>query len=454
MAPRICFGRRFLCGRYYCRVTCENTVLFQILDNKEKFELGIKKAVEVFTSIGIVVVIEDFFMPMCFWSQLPGNFRYIARKSYNATSFVGAFNSIHNKHIGLYNGSIWGPPVSIFKNFNGRHYYFNFHTGKNGNTLVIGPKGSGKSTLVKFLLTQSLKLKPRIVYINVEDLHGSEFMDAINGKTLTVKSAVNSEIKIDIFNVANFENNFEFFENTLWDILSSNRESMASEKNSFSEMLKQLADIKQKDQREAMLKEYIEKNKSLRISEALKALLSSDFYNFLLNEDSVISVDNIDILNIDLTSLYNAERLADEFIGLILIKLQKILDQRLTIISLNHCHEILCSDVFSKVLPKWLGFLTENNGMAIFSTESSETLEKSNVLKNILGLFSTQFYLSNKFIGRDFKKSFALSEWEVIKIKSYNTKARAFLMKRFRNSIVTILNLKEEYFGKFLDPLK
>ena len=54
----------------------QTTIMF-ISHTKDELEHDVKEALEQFNSLGFVVVREDIYSEYCFWSQLPGNFRYV-----------------------------------------------------------------------------------------------------------------------------------------------------------------------------------------------------------------------------------------------------------------------------------------------------------------------------------------------------------------------------------------
>jgi type IV secretion system protein VirB4 len=130
--------------------------------------------------IGIVSVREDLNLEASFWAQLPGNFPYIARRALISTANFAGFASLHNYPGGTHSGNHWGPAVTLLETVSGTPYFFNWHRGVTGHTLVIGPTGAGKSVAMNFLLAQSAKFQPRVFYFDKD--HGAEiFVRALGG---------------------------------------------------------------------------------------------------------------------------------------------------------------------------------------------------------------------------------------------------------------------------------
>lgn len=113
----------------------------------------------------IISVREELLSECAFWAQLPGNFAYIPRPSPISTKNFAGFTSFHNASQGKIAGNYWGDAVTVLETLSGSPYYFNFHFRDVGNTLIFGSMGAGKTVLMGFLLSQSMKFGgKRIVF--------------------------------------------------------------------------------------------------------------------------------------------------------------------------------------------------------------------------------------------------------------------------------------------------
>ncbi len=118
----------------------------------------------VLADLGIVAVREDIGLEPAFWSQFPGNFKYIVRKGLVSTSNFAGLASLHNFPVGQPRGNHWGDAVTLFETTAAGPYFFSFHHNDLGNFTIIGPSGSGKTVVLNFLLAQARKFSPRIVF--------------------------------------------------------------------------------------------------------------------------------------------------------------------------------------------------------------------------------------------------------------------------------------------------
>ena len=67
-------------------------------------------------------------------------------------------------------------------------YFFNFHKGDLGHTLIIGPSGGGKTVLLNFLMAQAEKTGARQIFID-KDRGAQIFVQASGGTYLALHNA-------------------------------------------------------------------------------------------------------------------------------------------------------------------------------------------------------------------------------------------------------------------------
>ncbi|BBB15504.1 type IV secretion system protein VirB4 [Candidatus Rickettsiella viridis] len=126
-------------------------------DSQKQLNQQVSEIIALFSDRDIVCVREDMACECGFWAQLPGNFSYIVREADISTKNMAALASLHNSPIGKFKDNFWGDAVTVLETLSGSPYYFNFHDKDVGNFIVVGATGSGKTVLVGFLITQSMK---------------------------------------------------------------------------------------------------------------------------------------------------------------------------------------------------------------------------------------------------------------------------------------------------------
>lgn len=151
-----------------------------IAENIDDLEKDTKKASKYLSSIGIVHVREDINLENIFWSQLPANFHYIRRSIGAVAENIGAFASLQSTPHGR-KTSKWGRYITVMPSISGTPYFANFHSEKNtGHSCFFGNKGSGKTSLMNFLVSEAMKYKPTIIYIS-PDKSPKLFVNALGG---------------------------------------------------------------------------------------------------------------------------------------------------------------------------------------------------------------------------------------------------------------------------------
>lgn len=138
-----------------------------------------------FINLGVKPVREDLFAETFFWSQLPGQTKFIGRRGkIKSTNFAG-FASLHNFASGKISGNLWGDAIMPFETESGTAYNFNFHREMDGmvagHTAFTADTGAGKTTLLAALIAMADKAMPRVFWF--DNRHGAEvFMRAMGGQ--------------------------------------------------------------------------------------------------------------------------------------------------------------------------------------------------------------------------------------------------------------------------------
>jgi type IV secretion system protein VirB4 len=120
-------------------------------------------------SAGFKMAVVDA-IPECAWfAQLPGNWSLRPREASITSRNFASLSPFHNFARGKRSGNPWGEALALMQTPSGQPYYLNHHVSaedhdatdekKPGNTAVIGPIGTGKTTLVLGLLLFALKYR-------------------------------------------------------------------------------------------------------------------------------------------------------------------------------------------------------------------------------------------------------------------------------------------------------
>ncbi len=420
----------------YCHYQINITVYS---DDARFFQDKIRMICKALAEMGLAVAREDFNMARCFWAQLPGNMKMLCRTRYGSTNRVGAFTSIHHRNLGCYNGSKWGVPITLFRHLDGNPFYFNYHRGENGNTLIVGPVGSGKTLLMRFLITQTCKLMPRIIYIDMEG-RGERFLSEVGGMHLQLGVDDICPVQIPPFNLQLFGGNIEHLKNWLQRAMGLLPEQCSKQ---FHDLVAEVmaSDVDAKDKYE-LFKSKIEQSEDMILKAGFARFLGTETYSNFFSEDIMDVFELESIVSIDLSKANNP-LLLELYIPLLLAKLPDVLDGRPTLVALNNAQALFTQYSFAPLLPTWLQTLTSKNAIALFSTSDTPELQQSEALKESLPHFATKFFLSDRYADKYFRRAYGLTEWEQYKVKSYDVERRMFVLKQGDFTIISSANLED-----------
>ncbi|HBR3818254.1 TPA: VirB4 family type IV secretion/conjugal transfer ATPase [Klebsiella pneumoniae] len=142
------------------------------------------------TGCGVVGGTISLASEAAYFAKLPGNQKWAPRPvPVNSWNFLH-FSSFHNFMRGKPDNNPWGPALTMFRTISGTPLYFNFHVtpleelsyGKRplGHALITGMSGEGKTTLLNFLLAQSMKYSPRL-FVYDRDRGMEPFIRSVGG---------------------------------------------------------------------------------------------------------------------------------------------------------------------------------------------------------------------------------------------------------------------------------
>lgn len=419
-----------------------------MLINKTTIGLSndIRNALEKLHEIGLVTVREDVFSEHCFWSQLPGNFNFLRRKKPINIGRIAGFASLHNFPAGSRTGNYWGHAVTIFRTVLGTPYFFNFHDGKQGHTMIIGPIGYGKTTMLDFLICQSLKFKSKIYYFG-HNRAGKIFINAIDGCywTVTKEFLDHSEsLKLNPLGMERNEHNNNFLKNWFTYLVNYGSDPIAKEElDLIPGIVDQIIerDIKKLSQAVQLFKTNATKN----IYKKLSPWHSDGSYAFIFDHGEESDFDQHLINAIDLTVVRPKKSALIPVISYLMHKIENRLDGSPTILALDEAWGLLDNYVTGPGLKDFLLRLKEKNCIVVFATRSTTDLAESNITNAIDEAVVTQIFLPNPQPTEYYKTVFGLNDEEFQLLTVMNQDRHHFLLKYGQDSIIAALDLSEIY---------
>ncbi|MBI1328154.1 MAG: hypothetical protein GC136_11020 [Alphaproteobacteria bacterium] len=460
----------------------EHQIIIMLLeDNLRMLEQETKRMVQALDALGLVVVREDVMIEECFWAQLPGNFEFLRRLSPINTSRIAGFASLYNFPAGRITGNHWGNAATVFFTKNNTPYFFNFHDGSNGHTTIIGPYGAGKTVLMNFLISESLKFNPRLIIL---DQHRASelFVRALGGKYQRItRDKGSTHVAQNPLLMNDTPRNREFLTEWLGFLMMDDNFTVPAEvKQRLSEAISYSFGLPPQERSIRAIAErfWPLRNAGTTAPAPIEAL--PDDLDSLLSAasgpDSVVEqkkdssgltpADRLafwygngemahlfghtqetlplaeSIFAFDITDIVHARWPIIPVFSYLMYRIRGLLDGKPTILVLDEAWNLVDNLVFAPKLGEWMQELREKNALVIFATESIENATQSSITNILMKDIATQIYLPNPEAGTAYKEVFGLNNNEFSQLKNMHKEQREFLLKHHGDAVVAKLDLK------------
>ena len=418
------------------------TTLMLISDSPKKLEQEIKDVLEQFNELGFVVIREDLFSQHCFWSQLPGNFRYLARQKIINTLKIAGFAALHSFPTGNIAGNLWGPAVSAFKTVLDTPYFFNFHDGNLGHSLILGEKGMGKTTLANFLVAQSRRFGGKIFYL-----------DASSSSTCLIESLGGSNYKIS----SNDEENSLFLNPISLDVSKENQELLAelffslvyfSEEQIPEEELNLIPAFVEKifasDVHDFFSAIEIFNDPQMQHIYAKLQVWTGEGLDHIFGYEDEIEFGENNISNFDLSEFAGKKPILVPIAIYLLHRIEGLIDgNEPSIIIIDEAWDIIDNNIVGKVFAKFLQRMREKNCLVLMVNSNVNQVLDSKITAEIKSHLATKIFLPNVESDERYKTAFGLSDEEVEIVQMMQPEERHFLFKHADDSVISSLDLKD-----------
>jgi type IV secretion system protein VirB4 len=408
----------------------------------DDIDAGIAEVQATLSELGIITAREDIGVEPAFWAQFPGNFKYIARRGLISSSNFAGLSSIHNFATGSASDNHWGDAISLLETTAAGPYYFNFHHGDLGNFTIIGPSGSGKTVVLNFLLAQSRKINPRIVFFD-KDRGAELFLRAIGGRYDVLRPGEVSGL--NPLAIADTPENRQFLID--WLVLlagGADLHEIGRIKDAVDANFQAPVEFRR-------LRHLVELFRGDRKPEAgdlwsrLRAWWGDGERAWLFDNARDETDLAIRTVGFDMTQILDDPVLRTPAMMYLFHRVEDRLDGDPTIIVVDEGWKALDDDVFVRRIKDWEKTIRKRNGIVGFATQSAQDALQSRIASAIIEQAATQIFMANpKAQAADYMEGFGLSAHEFDLIRSLPDTARCFLIKHGHESVVARLDLSGE----------
>ena len=434
-----------------------SVMLFE--DSQEKLTESLKKLYKALNDIGVVGVRETIFLPGLFFSQLPANFRYIKRFFIAPLSKIATYFSMYSFPIGKFKNNCWGPSVVVIPSILKTPYFFNFHHYDVGNTIIVGLPQTGKTTILNFLISQTLKLKAKIFYIDIKRT-SQVFINALNGKYLRISSRASEKEKINFnpFALKNTEKNQQFlskfivylvdFQDDGFIEMGKTKTKLKEQYQYIDETIKNILSLSDEERSFEKAITYFDTPQTDLIYN--KLLLWKEQYSYIFNYKTLDSFDD-NIIGISLRSISEDKNLIIPVTAFLFHIVDMIADDKPFLFVIDDAWKIVDNPVIAPIFLNMLENGPNKNIATIVTTDGLTNLSESSITEPIIKNIATELYLENPKITQYHKQVFLLKEEEGRVLSLMKPNERNFLLKSLNDILIASIKLDNfDYYKNIL----
>ena len=420
------------------------TTIMIINNTLKNLEEDIKLVAEQFRLLGLPIIREDIFLEHCFWAQLPANFTFLKRQKITPLNYFATFSALHSFSSGKLHGNLWGPAIATFRTIMKNPYFFNFHYGNFGTTLIFGNKDSGKRALTNFLLTQAKRINHRLFYFDFSNSN-LPFILALLGESFYVPlpskrniSSLEKKLAINPLFLEDNNTNHRFLADFLFEVLSASSKHITEQhKMIINQKLDIAIDSKITDF--LQLKDLFQEEQD--IWQAFNNLELTNFYD-ALNHNTEINWQNHN-LNFNLSEILPDSAMLYFVLQYLLHKITEIASENKAIVVFRDPLQILANQNLEQMFFKFCDSLEKKGGIAIFIVDDTLSNAQNALLAKINNITHTKIIGAVSSDAVDIAYALNLSEEEA-KIIPYigDQPEKTFLLKNDTDSVFINFELK------------
>lgn len=418
------------------------TTIMLISSTREELEKDLKASFEQFNSLGFVVIREDIFLEHCFWSQLPGNFRYLRRQKVINTNRIAGFAALHNFPSGLIAGNKWGPAATVFKTVLNTPYFFNFHDGDLGHSLIMGPAGSGKTVLLNFLVTQARRFDGKLFYFDFNNA-AKCLIKALGGDYYTIAhDALEADnfLKMNPLSLVKDSENQNFLNEFFASLTAFAKDGISDDE---MELIPQIVDRIFTSHADSftLATEAFNTSETANIYEKLQ-IWNDERLGHIFGASEEINWSS-PIMAFDLDEIFAQKPILIPTVNYLLYRIEKELDGSPTIIVMNEAWHMIDNLTIGPKIGDFLERMKSKNCIVIFTSENDDSIGESEFVAEVKKHLATEIFMPNPNPQAYYKKLFGLNDEEMEILRMMRDNEKHFLFKHADDSVIATLDLSK-----------
>ena len=395
---------------------------------------------------GAVIAREDLALEAVYWAQLPGNMRLRTRPGAISSRNFAAMASLHNYPLGAALGH-WGEPLTLFRTTGGTPYRFHLHASTGtvtdlGNIFVAGPAGSGKTTLVLFLLAMAEKQDAQVVFFD-KDRGGEILARALGGTYLVLPSGAPSGLA-PLKALDGSPGNIAFLKRFVTTLIDPTGKGMTPDaERRLEQGLLALMQLPPEHRSLGELRAFLGQSDAEGPGAKLEKWCAGRALGWAFDNDA----DHVSLaapfLGFDMTAVLDDPVTRGPMMAYLFHRVEALVDGRRLVVAIDEFWKALAEPGFRDLVNDKLKTIRKLNGAVILATQSPADALRSPIAHSIIEQCPTQILLPNdRADAADYRDGLKLTEPEFMAIREdLTTGGRRFLLKQGSVSVACELDL-------------
>ncbi len=391
---------------------------------------------------GMVAAREGAALEAAYWSQLVGNFAWRARPAPITSLNFAAFSPFHTFPAGSASGNHWGDAVALLKTNARSPYFFNFHKGDLGHTLIIGPSGGGKTVLLNFLMAQAEKTGARQIFID-KDRGAQIFVQASGGTYLALHNGIATGFS-PLKALADAPEDKSFLSIFIRQLVRADGKPISvQEERRIEDGINAVMKLPVADRSLSALRSMLGMKDSSGVGARLEKWTSEGSLGWVFDNPADSMTFDARFIGFDMTDFLDNADIRTPVMLYLFHRIDRLLTGERMIICIDEFWKALGDDAFRRFAQDGLKTYRKRNAVLVFATQSPADALKSDISHSILEQVATKIMLPNPFgARRDYVEGFALSDAEFKLVREdLAPESHKFLVKQGHDSVVVELDL-------------
>jgi len=384
------------------------------------------------------LVRESIGLKAAYFAQLPGNQHLICRAEEISTRNFCGFSSLHLPPKGQLHNNHWGEALTCFYTEDNNLYYFNFHVGQLGHTLLIGPSRSGKTVVLGMLLTLLQKYGCRRIVF-----------DKDRSNELAIKANKGDYERLQVGKATGFnplqledtkENRLFLFE---WFcvLLTASDSNPLNERDqeTVRTIIQHVFDKIPLAKRRLQIVASFLTAKESHLARKLKPFYGAGDYAYLFDNP----IDELDLdrglFGIDCGAVLNDDAIRPIVFRYLMHRFIQLLDGKPTVLAIDEAWKYFKDGYFSDQLDNFMRTAAKKNALVILATTDIDDAKHSNIQSTLRTQVATNIFFPNYRASIEDYSYFGVTEHEVEIIKGIGQSEHKFLAKTINGDSI-ILN--------------